>query len=311
MSTETKQFRKKPVVIQAVQYFDWMRIEDCLPEGVVICSWPGRGDLPTIHTLEGDHIVGDRDWVVTGIKGERYPVKPDIFAATYEPAVPASPVIAQPEGGRQCGTAPNVDTSTKNLTTAKDASPSGELLSSPQKIVTVKSVSDLDAVLNSPEPNVIVQRDGTCVAAPVTRLDVAQQLAHKVHARCELWTRSGHLSGQQQIDELAVLIRTALEEQARKVDEKWEHACITEIASCNQSVADYVEHWEGRAEKAESRTRQWREALQGLLYLTDQGREGGLILSRADGEPITNGDQDVIDQAYIKAERVLAGGKSS
>jgi len=37
------------------------------------------------------------------------------------------------------------------------------------------------------------------------------------------------------------------------------------------------------------------EALLGLLNLTDQGREGGLILSRADQKPITNGDQDIIE----------------
>lgn len=82
-----RKFRKKPVVIEAVQYFDWMRKNDCLPEGVFICWWPEPyyDDLPTIHTLEGDHIVRDGDWVITGVKGEKYPCKPDIFEATYEP----------------------------------------------------------------------------------------------------------------------------------------------------------------------------------------------------------------------------------
>lgn len=81
-------FRKKPVVIEAVQYFDWMRKEGKLPEGVYICPWdePYNDDLPTIHTLEGDHIVSEGDWVITGVKGEKYPCKPDIFALTYEPA---------------------------------------------------------------------------------------------------------------------------------------------------------------------------------------------------------------------------------
>lgn len=46
-------------------------------------------------------------------------------------------------------------------------------------------------------------------------------------------------------------------------------------------------------------------ALRGLMNLTDQGREGGMILSRYDGNPITNGDQDVIDRAYIAAEAAL------
>lgn len=53
-------------------------------------------------------------------------------------------------------------------------------------------------------------------------------------------------------------------------------------------------------------------ALRGLVNLTDQGREGGMILSRYDGKPITNGDQDVIDRAYIAADAALdrvPGGK--
>jgi len=39
-----------------------------------------------IDTLEGGHIVCPGDWVVTGVADERYPVKPDIFDATYEAA---------------------------------------------------------------------------------------------------------------------------------------------------------------------------------------------------------------------------------
>ncbi len=40
-----------------------------------------------IDTLEGGHIVCPGDWVITGIKGERYPCKPDIFEATYEEVI--------------------------------------------------------------------------------------------------------------------------------------------------------------------------------------------------------------------------------
>lgn len=36
-----------------------------------------------IDTLEGGHIVCPGDWIITGIKGEHYPCKPDIFDATY------------------------------------------------------------------------------------------------------------------------------------------------------------------------------------------------------------------------------------
>jgi hypothetical protein len=48
-----------------------------------------------------------------------------------------------------------------------------------------------------------------------------------------------------------------------------------------------------------------KEALRGLIYLTDQIRKGGMILSRFDGKPITNGDQELIDRAYVEAKRVL------
>lgn len=37
-----------------------------------------------IHTLEGDMTAMPGDWIITGIKGEQYPCKPDIFEATYE-----------------------------------------------------------------------------------------------------------------------------------------------------------------------------------------------------------------------------------
>lgn len=39
-----------------------------------------------IDTLEGGHIVCPGDWIITGVNGERYPCKPDIFAKTYEDA---------------------------------------------------------------------------------------------------------------------------------------------------------------------------------------------------------------------------------
>lgn len=56
-------FRKKPVVIEAVQVTERQEIQ----------------------TLEGVMVASPGDWIITGVKGERYPCKPDIFAATYEP----------------------------------------------------------------------------------------------------------------------------------------------------------------------------------------------------------------------------------
>lgn len=71
-------FQKKPVVIEAVQF----RAGDPWPEGVTVDA---SGD-PVIETLEGPLHVSDRDWIITGVKGEKYPCKPDIFTATYDRA---------------------------------------------------------------------------------------------------------------------------------------------------------------------------------------------------------------------------------
>lgn len=73
------QFRKKPVVIEATQWFqhgDHPAVQERWDSGDPVCF---------IKTLEGDHIVTPGDWVITGVKGEHYPCKPDIFEMTYEP----------------------------------------------------------------------------------------------------------------------------------------------------------------------------------------------------------------------------------
>lgn len=78
-------YRKKPVVIDAVQFDP---DQQPWPEGVK--PWPQNrpspmnGSVGYIRTLEGDHHVTPGDWIITGVKGERYPCKPDIFEATYE-----------------------------------------------------------------------------------------------------------------------------------------------------------------------------------------------------------------------------------
>ena len=75
-------YRKKPVVIEATQFF---KLGDH-PAVVADSSSPtGFG----IHTLEHTaikHEVTPGDWIITGVKGEVYACKPDIFEATYEPA---------------------------------------------------------------------------------------------------------------------------------------------------------------------------------------------------------------------------------
>jgi hypothetical protein len=87
-------FRKKPVVIEAVQWQPGKVIAGVVGEREATEGGNGLSPEPAmafIETLEGTMQVRAGDWVITGVKGERYPCKPDIFAATYtqadEPAV--------------------------------------------------------------------------------------------------------------------------------------------------------------------------------------------------------------------------------
>ncbi len=59
---ETKKYRKRPVVVEAYR----------TDKEVVI------------HTLEGDLTAQPGDYIITGIAGEQYPCRADIFEATYE-----------------------------------------------------------------------------------------------------------------------------------------------------------------------------------------------------------------------------------
>ncbi len=80
-------YRKKPVVIEAVQWFKMgdhpavTRFRDDIPD---------RDDIPEsigwVRTLEGGHIVAPGDYIITGLLGEHYPCDPDIFEMTYEVA---------------------------------------------------------------------------------------------------------------------------------------------------------------------------------------------------------------------------------
>ena len=86
-------FRKLPVTIEATRWFkigDHVAVTQFKWEESFInmCKHCGHGMQyhGWIDTLEGGHIVCPGDWVITGVKGENYPCKPDIFLATYEPA---------------------------------------------------------------------------------------------------------------------------------------------------------------------------------------------------------------------------------
>lgn len=102
-------FKKKPIVVDAHQWFkngdhplDGIVVDgDNEYEGTVVRFYrhPAMNsmflcqhcqkklhDHGWIDTLESGHIVCPGDWIVTGIHGEHYPCKPEIFDKTYEPA---------------------------------------------------------------------------------------------------------------------------------------------------------------------------------------------------------------------------------
>jgi len=92
----TTRFRKKPVEIDAVQW------DGTAEAATPIIDWALRNDVTInyycpdeckqdahvllVSTLEGAMTAQPGDWIVRGIQGEFYPVKPDIFDATYEHA---------------------------------------------------------------------------------------------------------------------------------------------------------------------------------------------------------------------------------
>ncbi|MGX5660025.1 hypothetical protein ACWKWV_09925 [Castellaniella ginsengisoli] len=89
-----QRFVKRPVVIEAIQYTGKpLNAYD-------IGQWAHAGRPPeanaivlnhvthlVIRTLEGDMYAAPGDWIIKGVKGEFYPCKPDIFAATYSPEI--------------------------------------------------------------------------------------------------------------------------------------------------------------------------------------------------------------------------------
>lgn len=85
-----RKYRKKPVVIDALQWTGG-NLNDCIEflgnsyGGFNAERCPNGKSEIKVLTLEGFHIASRGDYLIRGIKGEHYPCKPDIFAATYEP----------------------------------------------------------------------------------------------------------------------------------------------------------------------------------------------------------------------------------
>lgn len=97
--TDIGKYRKKPVVIEAVQWTgENLREIIAFTDGPPETSSPHAGMMweqyellvaekgLIIVTLEGQHLATVGDWIIKGVKGEHYPCKPDVFEMTYEAA---------------------------------------------------------------------------------------------------------------------------------------------------------------------------------------------------------------------------------
>lgn len=90
-------FRKKPIIVDAERF---IVIENMSDPSFVISNIDDVKKVPwwrfwhktgwEIQTLEGKHEVTEGDYIITGVKGEKYPCKPDIFVMTYEPVADLS-----------------------------------------------------------------------------------------------------------------------------------------------------------------------------------------------------------------------------
>jgi hypothetical protein len=86
-----QKFRKKPVVIEAMQWTGSIRQHDDIAHWImdnselqIDAGVEGDGWHLFINTLEGRMDASPGDWIIRGVQGEFYPCKPDIFEQTYE-----------------------------------------------------------------------------------------------------------------------------------------------------------------------------------------------------------------------------------
>lgn len=98
------QFRKKPVVIEAVKTWEmivhasrsWSELPEWLRSAYEAGNIVFMADKIIIKTLEGAMTADKDDWIIKGVSGELYPCKPEIFYKTYEVLV--VPSVSQVEG---------------------------------------------------------------------------------------------------------------------------------------------------------------------------------------------------------------------
>lgn len=94
MKTNVQKYRKKPVVVEAIQWngLNLEEIKNFVGESLdydIIDSAYSVDVLPPavmmfIKTLEGAMQVSKGDYIIKGVNGEFYPCKPDVFEKTYE-----------------------------------------------------------------------------------------------------------------------------------------------------------------------------------------------------------------------------------
>ena len=83
-------YRKKPIVIEAIQYTG-SNVNEILAfvksgtRDIIYCDNDSDAGYFTVKTLEGDMRANVGDYIIRGVSGEFYPCKPDIFEKTYEP----------------------------------------------------------------------------------------------------------------------------------------------------------------------------------------------------------------------------------
>ena len=77
------EYRKKPIIIDAIQYKREENISECLDFCKDMIYRPDNNEY-YIKTLEGNMKLTAGDYIIKGVQGEFYPCKPDIFEKTYE-----------------------------------------------------------------------------------------------------------------------------------------------------------------------------------------------------------------------------------
>lgn len=84
-----KQYKKKPVVIEAIQFVDnsdrLLEIQEFMGGGLLRVNYEDpENPFIRIETLEGEIKAMVGDYIIKGVNGEFYPCKPDIFEKTYD-----------------------------------------------------------------------------------------------------------------------------------------------------------------------------------------------------------------------------------